>query len=105
MATASRRLGEALNRLYPRLVRRDGPAAAAMAPAAGLDRLAGHKQCAVVSFRRDGTPVSTPVWFGVADGKVYFRSLAGAAKLRRIARNDRVLVAPCSVRGRPTGPP
>jgi PPOX class probable F420-dependent enzyme len=45
------------------------------------------------------------VWFGIVGGRLYFRSLADAVKLRRIARDERVLVAPCSARGRPTGPP
>jgi PPOX class probable F420-dependent enzyme len=98
-------LGESLNRLYPKLTRHDGPVVAEMAPEPGLDRFAGRKYCTVVSFRRDGTPVATPVWFGIAGGRLYFRSLADTAKLRRIAREPRVLVAPCTLRGRPTGPP
>jgi PPOX class probable F420-dependent enzyme len=99
------RLGRGLNALYPRLTRSDGEAIAATPAVDGLEHLAGRKYCTVVSHRRDGTPVATPVWFGTAGGRLYFRSLADAAKLRRIARDARVLVAPCTARGRPTGPP
>jgi uncharacterized protein len=99
------RLGRGLNAFYPRLTRSDGEAIAATPPVSGLERLRGRKYCTVVSFRRDGTPVATPVWFGTADGRLYLRSLAHALKLRRIARDERVLVAPCTVRGRATGPP
>jgi uncharacterized protein len=101
----SGRLGRGLNALYPRLTSSDAEAIAATPPVNGPEHLAGRKYCTVVSYRRDGTPVATPVWFGTAQGRMYFRSLAQAAKLRRIARDERVLVAPCTLRGRPTGPP
>lgn len=58
----------------------------------------------VTSFKRDGTGVATPVWF-VADGE---RLLAltdrRSAKVRRIHRDPRVLVAPCRPDGRLRGP-
>jgi PPOX class probable F420-dependent enzyme len=105
MARVTERLGEGLNRLYPRLMRQDGAAVATTPPEAGLDRFRGRKYCTVVSYRRNGSPVATPVWFGIAGGRLYFRSLADAVKLRRIARDERVLVAPCTARGRQAGPP
>lgn len=105
MTTLSKRLGLATNRLYPRLVHDAGAALADSVPAGSLDQLAGRKYCTVVTFRQNGTPIATPVWFGIGNGRLYFRSLAAGAKLRRLARNDRVLVAPCSGRGRPLGPP
>ena len=59
----------------------------------------------MVSYRRDGTPVPTPVWFGVDDaGRLYFRSFTSAAKLKRLERDPRVLIAPCTMRGKPGGP-
>jgi PPOX class probable F420-dependent enzyme len=58
-----------------------------------------------VSYKRDGEPVPTPVWFGVdEEGRLYFRSFTSAAKLRRLERNPRVLIAPCTMRGKPLGP-
>ena len=69
-------------------------------------RSRGRRYCTVVSFRRDGAPVATPVWFGAATtARCYFRSLAESYKIRRIRANPRVLVAPCTRRGRPTGSP
>ena len=105
MTTISARVGDGLNRLYPRMVREDGAALAAATPAAGLDALAGRKYCTVVTYRRNGVPVATPVWFGMAEGRLYFRSLEDSVKLKRIARDGRVLVAPCTARGRPVGAP
>ena len=64
---------------------------------------AGHRHCLVVTYRRSGEPVPTPVWFGIADERIYFRSEERVGKIRRIRANDRVLVAPCDGRGKPLG--
>jgi PPOX class probable F420-dependent enzyme len=60
--------------------------------------------CLLVTYRRNGEPVPTPVLFGVANEKIYFRAESRTAKVRRIRTTSRVLVAPCSFRGAPTGP-
>jgi uncharacterized protein len=57
-----------------------------------------------VTYRKSGEPVPSPVLFGMTDGKIYIRSERRTAKLRRLAANSAVLVAPCSFRGRPLGP-
>lgn len=59
----------------------------------------------LVSFRRDGRPVPTPVWFASAGDALYARSESDAGKIKRIRRDSRVLVAPCDGRGRPLGSP
>jgi PPOX class probable F420-dependent enzyme len=75
-------------------------------PATGtLEQLARHRHVLVVTFRRDGTPVVTPVWAAVADGRVYARAERGSGKVKRLRRDSRALVAPCTTRGRPLGPP
>jgi uncharacterized protein len=49
--------------------------------------------------------VPTPIWFGLdGKGRMYFRTGADVAKVRRIRNNPRVLVAPCTLRGKPRGP-
>lgn len=68
-----------------------------------FDELAGHKHCLVVTYRRSGEAVPTPVWFGLADGKVYFRSEKRVGKIKRIQASQRVLVGPCDSRGKPLG--
>ena len=73
--------------------------------ARGFEHLRGHKYCLLVTYKRSGEPVPTPVWFGLGDGKLYVRSEAGVAKVRRIRNDPRVRVAPCTVRGKPLGPP
>jgi uncharacterized protein len=62
-----------------------------------------HKYCLLSTFRKNGEAVPTPVWFGLADGKVYIRTEAGVGKVKRIRREPRVHIAPCTFRGRPLG--
>jgi PPOX class probable F420-dependent enzyme len=64
-----------------------------------------HKRALLVTFRRDGTPVPTPVWAAEADGRLYARSERTAGKIKRLRHDPRVLVAPCTVRGKPLGSP
>jgi PPOX class probable F420-dependent enzyme len=70
----------------------------------GFGHLHGRKHCLLVTFRRNGEAVPTPVWFGLGDGNVYARSEARVGKVKRIRANPRVLVAPCDNRGKPKGP-
>jgi uncharacterized protein len=58
----------------------------------------------VVTFRRSGEAVPTPMWFGLQGERMYVRSLADAGKVKRVRRDPHVRVAPCTLRGRPTGP-
>ncbi|KOV92305.1 PPOX class F420-dependent oxidoreductase [Streptomyces sp. NRRL B-3648] len=68
-----------------------------------LDRLGSGKYLLVTSFRKNGTPVATPVWV-VRDGDALgVWTVAGSWKVKRIRRRPDVLVGPCDVRGNPTG--
>ncbi len=70
----------------------------------GFGHLAGHKYALLVTFRRSGEAVPTPVWFGLDGDNVYFRSEARVGKVKRIRATPRVLLAPCDARGKPRGP-
>jgi PPOX class probable F420-dependent enzyme len=72
--------------------------------ASDLSALEGHKYCLVTTYKRDGEAVPTPLWFGLADGKAYFRTYADAVKIKRIRNNPEVLIGPCDPRGKPKGP-
>jgi PPOX class probable F420-dependent enzyme len=106
MSGFGRRLVELSDRFYDRV--RDPAARTAArgeATASDFAALRGAKYCLLVSYKRSGEPVATPVWFGLDEqGRVYVRSVADAAKVKRIRANARVLIAPASSRGRPTGP-
>ena len=66
--------------------------------------LVGEEFALLVTFRRSGEPLATPVWFGLHDGRLYVESLADAGKVKRLRHDRRVRVAPCTLRGRPKGP-
>jgi uncharacterized protein len=68
-----------------------------------LAGLRGARQCLLVTFKRSGEPVPTPVNFGLAEGRLYFRSEPRSGKVRRIRRDPHVRVGPSNLRGRPTG--
>jgi PPOX class probable F420-dependent enzyme len=70
-----------------------------------LEELARRRHALVVTFRRDGTPVATPVWAAIADRRVYARAERGSGKVKRLRRDSRVLIAPSTARGRSLGPP
>jgi putative flavoprotein involved in K+ transport len=94
------------NRAYRALRHpRAGAAAAALPGPATLERLAASRHCLLISYRRTGEPVPTPVWFALDGDRLVFESDADAAKVRRLRRQPRVRVAPCSSRGRPLGAP
>jgi PPOX class probable F420-dependent enzyme len=63
--------------------------------------LSDEKYMLLTSFRRDGTPVSTPVWAVALDGgEVGFWTSSGSGKAKRLAHTSRVTVQPCDARGR-----
>jgi hypothetical protein len=99
-------MGSVLDRLLDRGRHTNATAAAVARPADGdLSDLAGHKYCLVVTYRRSGQGVPTPVWFGIDAGRAYFRTDASTAKVKRIRANPKAAIAPCTARGRPLGPP
>ncbi|WP_035805235.1 PPOX class F420-dependent oxidoreductase [Kitasatospora mediocidica] len=69
-----------------------------------LDRLGREKYLLVTSFRKDGSGVATPVWV-LRDGEALgVWTAADSWKVKRIRRRADVLVGPCDMRGKPTGP-
>ena len=63
--------------------------------------LNGHKYCQLVTFRRSGTAVATPVWFAIDGDRLYVKTEDPSGKVRRIRNDARVQVAPCTLAGRP----
>ncbi len=54
------------------------------------------------TFRKDGSGVKTPVWFVNIGDKLGVFSNGKAYKVKRLARDPRVRVAACDVRGKLT---
>jgi PPOX class probable F420-dependent enzyme len=69
-----------------------------------VDSLGAASYVRITTFRRDGQGVPTAVWV-VRDGDALaIWTGAGTGKVKRVRRDGTVLVGPCDVRGRPTGP-
>ena len=66
--------------------------------------LAKEPFVSITTFKRDGTPVSMPVWCAADNGTLLVFSEANSWKVKRIRRDAHVRVAPCSARGKPRGP-
>jgi uncharacterized protein len=58
----------------------------------------------VATYRRSGSLVATPLWFGWTDRGIAIVTPANAGKIKRLQRDSRVTVAPCGSQGRVTGP-
>jgi len=66
-----------------------------------MTSLADEKYVAFTTFRKDGTPRSTPVWLVDADdGRVGFITSSTTWKVKRLANNPRVELRPSDSRGR-----
>ena len=58
----------------------------------------------LTTYRRDGTPVGTPVNIAVDGNHAYIRTYDRAGKAKRLRNNPHVEIAPSTIRGRATGP-
>jgi len=68
------------------------------------DAIHGQKYISLATFRKTGVPVYTPVWFAEEGDKLYFMTSSKLGKVKRIRNNSQVKIAPCTMRGKITGP-
>src|SRR5437879_13596863 len=66
--------------------------------------LKNQKYILLTTFRKNGVPVRTPVWFAEQDGKLYVFTNPTSGKVKRTRNNPEVRVAPSTIRGKVTGP-
>jgi PPOX class probable F420-dependent enzyme len=69
----------------------------------GLDTLQGN-HLMLTTFRKNGTAMPTPVWYGRAGDHLYVFSLATAGKVKRLRNSPKAEIAACTGIGRITGP-
>ena len=99
------RVARATDRFYDRMRSNEAADVATVAPTGSLEDLRGRKYCVLVTYKRSGEAVPSPLWFGTGDGKLYFQTGATSSKVKRMARNPEVRVAAATSRGRPTSAP
>jgi uncharacterized protein len=63
------------------------------------------KTIVLTTYRRDGTPVPTPVSIAFDGDRPYFRTWDTAGKAKRLRRDADVEIAPSTLGGRVTGAP
>jgi uncharacterized protein len=64
----------------------------------------GQRYISLATIRKSGVAVYTPIWFAEYDGKLYFMTNSKLGKSKRIHNNPQVKIAPCTIRGKITGP-
>ena len=68
-----------------------------------LTAFARHRTALLTTYKRDGTPVATPVTIALAGNRAFVRSYDRAGKAKRMRNRPDVRIAPSTVRGRPVG--
>jgi PPOX class probable F420-dependent enzyme len=63
-----------------------------------------QRYISLATFRKTGVAVYTPVWFAEVGCKLYFMTNSKLGKCKRIRNNPKVKIAPCTIRGKITGP-
>ena len=66
--------------------------------------ISGQKYISLATFRKNGTPVYTPVWFAQKGEKLYVMTRSDSGKFKRIRNNPHIKVASSTIRGKITGP-
>ena len=67
------------------------------------DAILSAQYVALTTYRRDGTPVTTPVWAAAEGESLYLFSNANAGKVKRLRNSSRAAIAPCTAIGKVTG--
>ncbi|MTE14253.1 PPOX class F420-dependent oxidoreductase [Nocardia aurantiaca] len=57
----------------------------------------------LVTYKKDGTPVGTPVWAALDNGRLYVWTVTDSWKVKRVRRNPDVTLQPCDLRGKTHG--
>ncbi len=57
----------------------------------------------IQTYKKNGQPILTPVWFIIKDNKIFFRTSDKSGKIKRIRNNNNVQFALCDIRGKIKG--
>lgn len=69
-----------------------------------IEELRSEAYINLITFRKNGTAVRTPVWFVHVGDKLGIYTNGKSYKVKRLRRNTKVEVAACNVRGKVHGP-
>ena len=68
-----------------------------------MTNLADEKYVALTTYKKDGTFTSAPVWIAdTGDGRLGFTTASSSLKVKRLNRDNRVMLQPSNSKGVPT---
>jgi len=65
--------------------------------------LHNKKYISLETYRKNGIPVKTPVWFVIFDDTIHVVTREGTGKIKRLRNNKSVKIALCTFNGKSTG--
>jgi len=66
-----------------------------------LDQFLDQKYINLETYKKDGTPVRTPVWFVIDNDLIYVITRESTGKVKRLKNNHDVRIVLCSFKGEP----
>jgi len=66
-----------------------------------LEQYLDQKYNNLETYKKDGTPIRTPVWFVIDKNLIYVITRDSTGKVKRLGNNQNVRIVPCSFKGEP----
>ena len=65
-----------------------------------LEQFLDQKYINLETYKKDGTPIRTPVWFVIDTDLIYVITRDSTGKVKRLKNNQSVRIVPCSFKGK-----
>ena len=72
-------------------------------PTDPISIFSGHQYINLETYRKNGQPVTTPVWFTIDDNKIFVVTRSETGKVKRLRNNLKIRVVQSGIRGEPKG--
>ena len=66
-----------------------------------LEQFLDQKYINLETYKKDGTPIRTPVWFVIDNDLIYVITMESTGKVKRLKNNQEVRIVSCSFKGKP----
>ena len=66
-----------------------------------LEQFFDQKYINLETYKKDGTPIRTPVWFVIDKNLIYVITRDSTGKVKSLRNNQNVRIVPCSFKGEP----
>ena len=64
-----------------------------------LDQFIDQKYLSLETYRKDKTPVKTPVWFVIDNDQLYITTRETTGRVKRLRNNQNARISVCSMKG------